>query len=151
MENALKIRQRDVLSYLGRDYLVEGVLTYGLGGKVYTLARAVDGEVVLWVQPLADDMDDRLLILTQVHDLDIMTPPPHSIVYRKSTFVPRFSGKATLEIAGQAPGHAAGLIDVWRYRAAGDLFLQIESAPSGLFVLHGESIHKGMIDVLPGR
>jgi hypothetical protein len=150
METAQKIRPRDVLSYLGRDYLVEGVLTYRLDGKAYPLARAVDGDVVLWVEPLTDDLDDRLILLTEVRDLEIMTPPPSSIVYRKSTFVPRFSGKATVEVAGQVPGHTGGAVELWRYRAAGDLYLQIEARASGPFVLHGESVHKGMIDVLPG-
>jgi len=153
MESPQKIRPKDVLSYLGRDYLVEGVLTYRLGDKVHSLARAVDGSVVLWVEPLMSDLDDRLLLLTEVHDLEIFTPPPPSIDYRKSTFVPRFSGHATVETVGQVPGHPAGGRELWRYRAAGDLILQIEAGAPGArgpFVLYGESVNKGMVDVLPG-
>ena len=48
------------------------------------------------------------------------------------------------------PDQTAGPREVWRYRAAGDLFLQIEARPSGTVTLYGESVHKGMIDVLPG-
>ena len=151
MDSTKALKSRDVLSYLGRDYIVEGVLTYKLGGKVYPLARAVDGDVVLWVEPLMDDLDDRMLLLTEVRDLDIATPPPQSIAYRNSAFVPRWSGRATVEIAGQVPGQVAGAREVWRYRAAGDLFLQIEARPEGTVALFGESVHKGMIDVLPGR
>jgi hypothetical protein len=150
MDATQTIKPRDILSYLGRDYLIEGVLTYHIEGKTTRLARAVDGEVVLWVEPLTDDLDDRLLLLTEVSDLEIITPPPRSIVYRKSTFVPRWSGKATVEIAGQVPGRFAGSFEVWRYRAAGDLFLQIEAGAAAPFALYGESVHKGMIDVLPG-
>ena len=38
----MKLRLRDILSYQGKDYVVEGLLTYRLGGKVYRLARVVD-------------------------------------------------------------------------------------------------------------
>ena len=148
MESAKTLKPRDVLSYLGRDYVIEGVVVYKVNGKTYPLARAVDGDVVLWVEPLMDDMDDRLLLLTEVRDLDIGTPPPASISYRHCVFVPRWSGRAAVEITGQVPAQAAGSRDVWRYRAAGDLFLQIEARSTGTVVLYGESVHKGMIDVL---
>lgn len=151
MDPTKSLKSRDVLSYLGRDYIVDGVLTYKLGGKVYLLARVVDGDVVLWVEPLMDEMDDRMLLLTEVKDLDIATPPPQSIAYRNSVFVPRWSGRAIVEIAGQVAGQTAGPRDVWRYRAAGDLFLQIEARPEGTVALFGESVHKGMIDVWPGK
>lgn len=151
MDATHTLRPRDVLSYLGRDYIVEGLLTYKLGGKTLRLARVVDGDVVLWVEPLTDDMDDRLLLLSEVHDLPIGTPPPPSISYRNATFVPRLSGLADIEVTGTVPRRSAGKSDVWRYRAAGDLFLQIEMTSAGVQILHGESVHKGMIDVLPGQ
>ena len=145
------IKPKDVISYLGRDYIVEGVLTYKAAGKTTRLARAVDDEVVLWVEPLTDDMDDRLLVLAEVQDLPVGTPPPPSISYRNNTFLPRQSGLATVEVAGKVPGRAAGSFEVWRYRAAGDLYLHLEATPGGgRVVLFGESVHKGMIDVLPG-
>lgn len=145
------LKPRDVVSYLGRDYVVEGVVTYKLNGKSHPLARAVDGDAVLWIEPLMDDLDDRMLVLSEVSDLHIGTPPPQSISYRQHAFVPRWSGQATVEIQGQVPGQSAGPRDVWRYRAAGDVFLQVESRAGTALVLHGESVHKGMIDVLPGK
>jgi hypothetical protein len=151
MEATQTLKPRDILGYLGRDYVVEGVLTYRLAGRVFRLARVVDGDVVLWVEPLTDDMDDRLLLLTEVNDLPIGTPPPPSISYRNNTFVPRMSGLAQVDVSGKVPGRTAGAFEVWRYRAAGDLFLQIELTSTGRLVLYGESVHKGMIDVLPGQ
>jgi len=151
MEPTQTIKPKDVLSYLGRDYIVDGVLTYKAAGKTTRLARAVDAEVVVWIEPLTDDMDDRLLVLSEVQDLPVGTPPPPSISYRNHTFLPRQSGLATVEVAGKVPGRAAGSFDVWRYRAAGDLYLHIEATPGGgRVVLFGESVHKGMIDLLPG-
>lgn len=151
MEATTKLQAGDVLSHLGRDYIIEGTASYKLAGKVYRLVRVVDGDAVLWVEPLMDEIDDRLLVFSEVTDLDITTPPPSNISYRGNTFVPRFSGRATVEVSGKLAGFPTGSWDVWRYRAAGDLFLQVEARPSGTAVLYGESVHKGMIDVLPGR
>lgn len=147
----MALKPRDVVSYLGRDYVVEGVVTYKLAGKSHPLARVVDGDAVLWIEPLMDDLDDRMLVLAEVHDLDIGTPPPPSISYRQSAFVPRWSGATTVEIQGQVPGQSTGPREVWRYRASGDLFLQIESRGGATVVLYGESVHKGMIDIMPGK
>ena len=76
MQPTQTIKPHDVLSYLGRDYMVEGVLTYKFGARTTRLARVVDGEVVMWVEPHTDEMDDRLLLLAEVQDLHVATPPP---------------------------------------------------------------------------
>jgi hypothetical protein len=145
----MKLRLRDILSYQGRDYVVEGLLTYRLGGKVYRLARVVDADTVLWVEPLTDDSDDRLLILKEVPGLDLQTPPPSSISYQGQSYLPKLSGPCTVEVAGKVPDRLAGSCEIWRFRAAGDLFLQLERWADRTVTLAGESVHKDMIDILP--
>jgi hypothetical protein len=145
----MKLRLRDIVSYQGRDYVTEGLLTYRLGGKVYRLARVVDGDTVLWVEPLTDDSDDRLLILQEVPGLPLSTPPPSSISYQAQSYLPKLSGPATVEVGGKVPDRLAGSCEVWRYRAAGDLFLQIERWADRTVTLAGESVHKDMVDILP--
>ena len=147
----MKIQVRDVVSHLGRDYLVDGVVTYNLNGKRFQLARAVDGNDVLWIEPLRDDSDDRLLVLKELRDLEMSIPPPESIFYRGHTYLQRLAGKATVEVAGTVPERSPGTIQVWRYRAAGDLFLQIDAGPSETWMAAGESVHRGMIEILPGK
>jgi hypothetical protein len=146
----MKLRLRDIVSYQGRDYVVEGLVTYKLGGKTYRLARVVDGATARWVEPLMDDADDRILLFDEVKDLDMATPPPATISYKGGSYVPRLSGQAAVEVAGKVPDRFAGTCEVWRYRAAGDLFVQIERWPDRVVVLAGESVHKSMVDVLPG-
>jgi hypothetical protein len=145
----MKLRLRDILSYQGKDYVVEGLLTYRLGGKVLRLARVVDGSTVRWVEPLADDSDDRVLLLDEVPGPDLSIPPPSTISYQGKTYLPRISGPAIVEVTGKVPDRVAGTCDVWRYRAAGDVFLQIERWADRTITLAGESVHKDMIDVLP--
>lgn len=146
----MKLQVRDIVSHAGRDWVVEGILTYKLGNRTLPLARVADGSAVRFVEPLLDDLDDRVLMMAEVDDLDTATPPPQTISYQGKSYVPRFSGAATVALEGRVPGRTTGACELWRYRAAGDVFLQIERWPDRVVVLAGESIHKGMIDVLPG-
>jgi hypothetical protein len=146
----MKLRLRDIVSYQGKDHVVEGLLTYKIGGKSYKLARLVDGARVRWMEPLTDAMDDRVLLFDEVADLDMTTPPPSTISYKGKSYVPRLTGEATVEVVGKVPDRFAGNCELWRYRAAGDVFVQIERWSDRTVALAGESVHKDMIDVLPG-
>jgi len=64
----MELHLRDVVSYTGADYLVEGLISYRLGKRKRVLARLVDGERVLWMDPLPDEIDERVLFLEEVHD-----------------------------------------------------------------------------------
>ena len=150
----MPIQIRDVLSFSGRDYLVEGTVVYRLAGKRSVLARAVDGETAAWVESPDDEAGppaDRLLVLHEVRDLDLAMPPPESIDYHQLSYVQRLAARAAIEIDGVVPEHTAGALQVWRYRAAGDLYLQIEEGNGRVFMMAGESVPRGMIDHLPGR
>ena len=147
-----KLRPGDIISYEGRDYQVEGVLGYKLAGKVHQLARGVDADnddAVIWVEPLMGDIDDRMLVFREAGDVPLATPPPATIAYRGQSYLPRFSGGATVTVDGVTPGRTAGPCDVWRYRAAGDIYLQIEKWPGTTVALAGESVHKDMLTILP--
>lgn len=147
----MKIQVRDVVSYLGQDYVVEGVATWVVGGKSYPLARAVDGDTILWIEPPLDDADDRLLVLREIKDLVMAVPPPAAISYQNMTYLQRWGGPATLQVAGTVPNRSPGHHQIWRYRAAGDRVLQIEDEGGRVQALAGESVHQGMIDILPGK
>ena len=54
-----------------------------------------------------------------------------------------------IEIDGVVPRHVTGALQVWRYRAAGDRYLQIEAGNGGVFMMAGQSVPRGMIDHLP--
>ena len=145
----MKLRPRDVFSYQGKDFVVEGVINYKLGGKNYPLARAADGDEVRFIEPLMDDLDDRMLFFREVTDLRVGTPPPATISYKGGSYVPRHSGTAQVAAEGDLPDRPAGSVEIWRYRAAGDVFLQIEKWPTRTVTLHGESVHKDMVGHFP--
>jgi hypothetical protein len=135
------IHIRDVLSFHGRDYLVEGSVIYRLAGKISQLSpdeRAVAGA-------------ERLMVLREIRDLDLEVPPPESIDYHRQSYVQRLAARATIEIEGVVPEHTTGPVQVWRYRAAGDLYLQIEEGNGRVFMMAGEAVPRGIIEHLPGR
>lgn len=148
----MPIHIRDVLSFSGRDYVVEGTVGYLLAGKRSVMARAVDGETTAWIEFPDEDAGppaERLLVLHEVRDLDLAMPPPESIDYHQRSYVQRLAARAVVEIDGVVPDRTAGALQVWRYRAAGDRCLQIEEANGRLFMMAGESTPRGMIDHLP--
>jgi hypothetical protein len=146
------IHIRDVLSFSGRDYLVEGTVAYLLSGKRSVMARAIDGQTAAWVEfpdEEAGSPSDRLLVLHEVRDLDLAMPPPESIDYHQLSYVQRLAARALIEIDGLVPDRTAGALQVWRYRAAGDRYLQIEEGNGRRFMMAGETLPRGMIDHLP--
>jgi hypothetical protein len=148
------IQIRDVLSFSGRDYVVEGTATYRFAGHVQVFARAADGDVVAWFESPLDGESataERLLVLHEVRDLDLTCPPPSSVVYHRLSYVERLNARAVIETAGAIPERSDGPVQLWRYRAAGDLTLQIEEGGGRVFMMAGESVHRGMIEHLPGK
>ena len=147
----MQLHLNDVVIYAGTDYLVEGFVVYRLGRHNRKLARLVAGERVLWMEPLVDEIDERVLFLAEVHDLDMTTPPPANIYYKGQTYLRVLAGQAEVATSGQTPGRASGTCEVWRYRAAGDTFIQIEAWPDGMVVLAGPSAHQDMLQILPAK
>ncbi len=149
----MKLRLRDVITHQGRDWTVQGILTYRLDAQTLRLVRVVDGsrgtEEVRWVEPLTSDMDDRILLLAEVTDLRIGAPPPPTISYQGGSYLPRLSGRASITVEGDVGGRAGGVCELWRYRAAGDVFIQVEKWSDRVVVLAGESVHKDMIELFP--
>jgi hypothetical protein len=147
----MKLHLKDVVSYSGTDYLVEGLIVYRVGRRKRLLARLVDGKRTLWMEPPSDALHERVLFLEEVRDLDMTTPPPTSIDCKGRTYLRVLAGQAQVATSGQTPGRVPGTCEVWRYRAAGDTFIQLEAWPDGLVVLAGPSAHQGMLQILPAK
>jgi hypothetical protein len=147
----MHVHLKDVVSYAGTDYLVAGLVTYDLQHHKRVLARLVGGERVLWMEPLVGDLDERVLFLEEIHDLDMTTPPPEQICYKDGTYLHVLAGHADVATSGQTPGRASGTCDLWRLRAAGDVFIQIEKWPDALVILAGPSAHQSMLQIRPAK
>ncbi len=125
----MPIHIRDVLSFHGRDYwskgrpLPPGRQDLAAGAR----RRRRDGAVGRAARRRRGRPADRLMVLHEVRDLEMAVPPPR--VHRLSPAAATCSGwrrGRPIEVDGVVPEHTTGPLQVWRYRAAGDLYLQIE-------------------------
>jgi hypothetical protein len=139
----------DTIGYQGSSYRVEGILDYGLGGRVLRLGRLRAGNEVRYLE--LPSGADRALLFAEIPALDIAPPPPATIYHGGESFLLKLSGTAEVAALGEVPGCAPGRCSLWRYRAAGDRFLQIETWPNAVRMLEGASVHKSMLDIRPAN
>ena len=145
----MKLHKNDRIGYQGIDYRVEGILAYALADRVLCLAHLVGPGQVRYLEPATSDDDDRVLVLAEIEKLDITTPPPDTIYYRGESYLLRLSGTAEVRGANGATDAAPGSCTLWRYRAAGDQFLQIEQWPEKVRMFAGASVHRDMLEIRP--
>jgi hypothetical protein len=141
----MKLRLGDRVGYQGVDYRVDGLFAFALADRTLRLARLAGGGHALFVEPAQSDAHDRVLVLSEIDKLDITTPPPSTIYHGGESYLLRLSGTARVA----ADDGEARTCTLWRYRAAGDRFLQIEQWPDRLRMLAGASVHVGMLEIRP--
>jgi hypothetical protein len=145
----VKPHLHDTIMYQGTSFRVEGILDFQLDGRVLRLGRLCAGSQVRYLEIPSGDLTDRFLLFTEIPALDIATPPPATIYHGGESFLLKLSGTALVAIAGQVPGRAAGPCTLWRYRAAGGRFLQIEAWPDAVAAREGTTVHPSMIEIRP--
>ncbi len=145
----MNLSLHDIIGYQGIDHEVAGIVDYALADRVLRLVRMTGPGHTRFLEPPTSDTADRALVLSEIDNLDITTPPPATIYHRGESYLLRVSGAATVGVAGTVPKRKSGTCTLWRYRAAGGQFLQIEEWPDGVRMLAGASVHKGMLEVRP--
>jgi len=145
----MNLHPRDIVGHLGKGFQVEGIMDYHLDGRVLRVARLAGAGETRYLEMPGSPLVDRVVMLSEIEALDITMPPPATIYYRGESFLLKFSGVASTTVTGSVPGRAPGMCSLWRYRAAGDRFLQIEAWPDGVRMLEGASVHQSMIEVRP--
>jgi hypothetical protein len=145
----VKLHPDDIVGYQGIDYRVEGILDYHLDDRILRLARMVGQGQVRFLEPAEADLVDRVLILAEILNLDITAPPPSTIYHHGESYLLKIAGTATVIVAGTVEGQHTGPCALWRYKAAGGQFLQIEQWSDKVRMLAGTSVHKDMLEVRP--
>jgi len=142
----MKLNPGDRVGYQGLDYQVEAILGYALADRVLSLVRMVGPGQVRFLEPPTSDAADRVLVLTEIQGLDITTPPPATIYHHGESYLLKISGVAKVTTAAGS-GPVPGFCTLWRYRAAGGRFLQIEEWPDQVRMLAGASAHVDMLEI----
>jgi len=141
----MKLRVKDRVGYQGIDYRVDDILDYALADRSFRLARLEAASDVRFLETPTSDADGRVVVLAEIEKLDITTPPPATIYHRSESYLLRVSGAATVTTASGETRTCT----LWRYRAAGDQFLQIEQWPEKVRMFAGASVHVDMLEIRP--
>ena len=141
----MKLNVNDRVGYQGIDYRVDDILAYALADRSLHVARLVAAGDVRFLESPTSDADDRALVLAEIAGIDITTPPPATIYHRGESYLLKVTGAAKVTTAGGDPRACT----LWRYRAAGDQFLQIEQWPDRVRMLAGASVHLDMLEIRP--
>lgn len=137
----------DIVDFQGTAFTVTGVVEFAVGGRRLRMAHLAAGTDTRFLEPAAQPGDERVLLVREIPALDITTPPPAAIYHAGESYLLQLSGPAMVSLTGAVPGRTAGACTIWRYRAAGDRYLQIEAWPDGVRMLAGTTVHQSMIEV----
>lgn len=161
-ERGLKeLRNGDVVTLDGKDYLCEGVIEYDEDGHRWVGARLVDGQHVQWcVVGLERVGNQQVRILEHDATTDIAGYPPEALVVGETTFALDKRGTATCRLHGDLGNLLGGKTNRpegnvercrwWLYSAPGDDTVVLEQWGADYRVLKGKKVRGDMIDLIPG-
>jgi hypothetical protein len=155
------LRVGDVLTFDGKDFICEGVLSYDEDGHRWTCGRIVDGTDVKW---LVVGIDRASVSSTRLLAQDSSTPisgyPPEALVIGEVRYVLDKRGAATCQMFGDVgalgalkKGRPEGHVERcrwWLYNAPGEDTMIIEQWGTDYRVLVGHRIGDGTIELIPG-
>lgn len=154
-----ELRVGDVVSYDGRDFLVEGVLEYDEDGRRWRGARMVDAGESHWLITGLGAQTSLRLMQTAT-DVEVSGYPPETLVAGGTRYNMDKRGTASARFAGdlgRMPGKRGQVredtIDRcrwWRYESAGDDTMLVEQWGDEYRVLRGTNVPEGSLDMMPG-
>jgi Domain of unknown function (DUF4178) len=140
----------DVVSHLGTDYLVEGVLTLNDDGRVTRLYRMADGGRVKWLA--ARPGDDRPLLLEEPGAIAVEANGPESLLHRGLPY--RLAARETAHAAAAGDvgrDRGAPRLNVFEYSGAGDARVLALAWTDRVEAFAGERIPAHLLEILPGQ
>ncbi|HLL25242.1 MAG TPA: DUF4178 domain-containing protein, partial [Kofleriaceae bacterium] len=154
------LRVDDVLTFDGRDFLCEGMISYDEDGHRWIGGRIVDGSDVQW---LVIGIERASASSTRLLAQDTSTPlngyPPEALVIDDVRYVLDKRGAATCSLFGDVGGLGAmkagrpeGHVERcrwWLYNAPGDDTLIVEQWGSDYRMLRGKKVVDGTIELIP--
>jgi hypothetical protein len=155
------LRLDDVLTIDGKDFLVEGLISYDEDGHRWAAGRIVDGRDVKWLVVGIERTGSGAIRLLVADDATTIEGyPPEALVIGDTRYVLDKRGAATCQLRGDL----AALGDLkkdrpeghvercrwWLYAAPGDDTLLVEQWGSDFRVLRGKKVGEGTIEIIPG-
>lgn len=142
---------RSTISYGGHDFQITASLQYQLSNRSFIMYRLTGSTGRRYFEPAFDIPGERGLWLSEISLLDIDAPFPRTIDWQGRSYLQSWGGLTALrgEEADEDVSLPAGPTWVWRYRASGDEYLQIEQNEAKIRMFAGPSVHWSMIEARP--
>jgi hypothetical protein len=155
------LREGDVLTIDGRDFICEGTIAYDEDGHRWLGGRCVDGTDVKWlVSGIERTGAGSLRLLAEDDATPIAGYPPEALVVGEIRYALDKRGTATCSLRGDLGGlgglkkdRLEGNVERcrwWLYAAPGEDTLLVEQWGSDYRVLRGKKVGDGTIDLIPG-
>jgi hypothetical protein len=157
LERTLRdVRPNDVVQHAGRDYLVEGIVSYDEDGHTWRAARLLDGATERWLLVgLERGAAMTVRMLESAPGLELSGYPPEALETGGTTFKLAGRGTATATVEGDLPGlpsppgeGASVRCRWWRYAAAGPRTLIVEQWCDSYRALAGETVRADEVELL---
>ena len=137
-------RTHDVISHMGRDWLVEGVVQLDEGGKRRRLARLVDGSEVAWLLAA----EGELALLQPSADAPPL-PPPDTLLVAGDTFRLIEAGGGRVARHGDVGPRAMERCRYWRYQGPGSRRAWLDEFRAAELLV-GDAVPEAVLELLPG-
>lgn len=153
------LRTGDVLAYDGKDFLVEGVVSYDEDGHRWSASRIVDGNDNRWLIVGMERGGSFVVRVAQVaEDIDIDGYPPETLLVGDTRFTLDKRGTATARMSGDTGlgrGRDTAMDAVercrwWLYDTPDDDTIIVEQWSDEYRVLRGTKVNPSLLDLMPG-
>jgi len=157
LERTLRdVRPNDVIQHGGRDYLVEGVVSYDEDGHTWRGARLADGGTERWLLVgLERGSAMTVRLLDTAPGVELSGYPPEALEVEGQSYKLAGRGTATATLSGDLAGlptstgeGSALRCRWWKYSAAGDKTVVVEQWGETYRALRGETVRADDVDLL---
>jgi hypothetical protein len=155
LERTLKdVRPNDIVQHDGKDYLVEGVITYDEDGHTWRCARMVDAGVETWLLVGLERGGPLTTRMLTPSALEVTGYPTEAIDKGGVSYKLDKRGTATATFQGDLPGMPSpgegGSVRCrwWKYTAVGEKVLIVEQWGEAYRAMAGETVKEGDVELL---
>ena len=147
--NLFNLQIGDIVQYIDRDWVVEGKLTYNVGGYIWFEYLLQDDNDIRW---LSVDEDDRVEVafLEPINQLEVSQNPPKQLTFANETYRCVDSGMAKMTRVGTTLRKNAERCEYFDYKGSNDNVLSIEIWDGEVEVTVGYQINPRSLTLLPG-
>lgn len=147
--NIFTLQIGDIVQYEGRDWVVEGRLTFDDSGYTWMEYMLQDADDLRW---LSVEEDDRVEVcwMSTVTDLEISRTPPQTITHNGITYRRTNQGTAKMKRIGTTLNKQSQICRYYDYNATNNQVLSVENWNDDLEVSVGQRINPRALTLLPG-